>query len=388
MKSTLGYISRRRDRGLKSKDGPAIVDLFAGAGGSAVGAAVAGGDVRLSVELDEVACETLSRNSAFHGSKVYQADVSRLSGSTLRKLAGVKRGEPLIVIGGPPCQPFSKAAYWTDPGDDSRYRRARARGERADKPQPITEPKPDDRRPLLDHFARLIIESRADGFMFENVPSLLHPRNKATFASFRASLETAGFSTTFVKANAAEFGVAQLRHRIVLLGLRGDSIAAPEPTHALNGDRVGSLAEAVGAGEAIREYRGKRYFEPEEVVVGRWARELAAIPPGMNYKALTSWAGHKHPVFEAETRFWSFLLKLHPDRLSWTVAANPGPWVGPFHWTSRRLRTVELAALQSFPAGYEFIGTRRERVRQIGNAMPPALASAMLRPLIEAISSR
>jgi DNA (cytosine-5)-methyltransferase 1 len=112
------------------------------------------------------------------------------------------------------------------------------------------------------------------------------------------------------------------------------------------------------------------------------------VPPGQNYKALTAWAGHPSPSFVAETRFWSFLLKLSPGSPSWTVAANPGPWVGPFHWESRRLRTAELAALQSFPAGYVFEGNRRERVRQVGNAVPPLLARAMMGPLLAALSGK
>jgi DNA (cytosine-5)-methyltransferase 1 len=91
-------------------------------------------------------------------------------------------------------------------------------------------------------------------------------------------------------------------------------------------------------------------------------------------------------VFEAETRFWTFLLKLSPSLPSWTIQANPGPWVGPFHWSSRRLRTVELAALQTFPRGYNFAGKRRDVVRQIGNAVPPLLAQRMIEPLLKALS--
>jgi len=121
-------------------------------------------------------------------------------------------------------------------------------------------------------------------------------------------------------------------------------------------------------------------------VKGRYEKELREIPPGKNYKALTAWAGHPRPVFEAERRYWSLLLKLSPDLPSWTIQANPGPWVGPFHWTSRRLRTVELAALQTFPEGYRFAGKRRDRVRQIGNAVPPLLAQRMIEPLLAALA--
>jgi len=303
----------------------------------------------------------------------------------MRELAGIGKKEPLVVIGGPPCQPFSKAAYWTDPGNDSRYRRARANGMVAERPQAIYKPKADSRRSLLSHFLRLIIESKADGFMFENVPSITHPRNRKTFETFVKKLQRAGFDTLTSEYNAASFGVPQLRKRIVVLGARGKPIAKPLSSHALPSDQRNGLPPAVSARAAFAGLNGKELSEPGIEVTGRWAKELKAIPPGWNYKALTSWAGHPRPIFEAETRFWSFLLKLHPSRPSWTVAANPGPWVGPFHWTSRRLRTPELAALQSFPPNYEFSGDRRERVRQIGNAMPPLMARALVFALLEAI---
>jgi DNA (cytosine-5)-methyltransferase 1 len=121
------------------------------------------------------------------------------------------------------------------------------------------------------------------------------------------------------------------------------------------------------------------------VVEGRWAEHLRTVPPGWNYKAHTAWGGHPNPTFVTETRFWNFLLKLSPDLPSWTIPANPGPWTGPFHWDSRRLRTPELAALQGFPGGYVFCGTRRERVRQIGNAAPTQLSAVMTRAVVAAI---
>lgn len=109
------------------------------------------------------------------------------------------------------------------------------------------------------------------------------------------------------------------------------------------------------------------------------------MPPGWNYKAHTAWGGHPNPTFVTETRFWNFLLKLSPDQPSWTIPANPGPWTGPFHWDSRRLRTPELAALQGFPPGYVFEGSRRERVRQIGNAAPPPLVEPMIRSVLQCL---
>jgi DNA (cytosine-5)-methyltransferase 1 len=198
-----------------------VIGLFSGAGGLDIGATWAGADVRLSVDNDPVACETLRRNLTNEGGQVLEADVANLSGRDLRRMAGLSRRDPCIVVGGPPCQPFSKASYWTDPGDDSRYRRARARGEAAPKPLPITEAKPDGRRTLVQEFWRLVAEVRADGFFFENVPSIMHPRSRQILDDLVEKAESAGYGVRLLRVNAVEYGVAQCRHRVVLLGLRG-----------------------------------------------------------------------------------------------------------------------------------------------------------------------
>src|SRR5437762_2765592 len=83
-----------------------VIGLFAGAGGLEIGAHWAGADVRLSVDHDPVACETLRLNPGLHPGVVLEADVSQLDGKTLRKRAGLSRREACVVIGGPPCQPF------------------------------------------------------------------------------------------------------------------------------------------------------------------------------------------------------------------------------------------------------------------------------------------
>src|SRR5437868_972558 len=90
-----------------------VIGLFSGAGGLDIGATWAGADVRLSVDNDPVACETLRRNSTSEVRQVLQADVATLSGRDLRRKAGLARTDACIVVGGPPCQPFSKASYWT-----------------------------------------------------------------------------------------------------------------------------------------------------------------------------------------------------------------------------------------------------------------------------------
>lgn len=359
-----------------------VIDLFAGAGGLSVGASQAGAHVALSLELNAFACETLRMNAEYHG-KVIEGDIGDYHGEQLRILAMGRKRAPLIVVGGPPCQPFSKAAYWTESGDDAAYRRARAAGQVVDKPGRPTLVKADPRRDLVAEYWRVVEESDADGFVFENVPSIKHPRNRPIYDALVARARASGFHVTELVVIATDFGVAQARSRVVLLGSKRSAPIAPRPTHVAGGGR--GVLDLVTAGDVLREYRSKKYFEPEEIVTGRWARHLQEVPPGGNYKAHTAWAGHPNPTFETETRFWNFLLKLSPARPSWTLAASPGPWTGPFHWESRRLRTPELGALQGFPHAYLVAGSKRERVRQMGNAVPVPLARMMVRSVMETL---
>ncbi|MGV1003879.1 MAG: DNA cytosine methyltransferase [Candidatus Nanopelagicales bacterium] len=352
------------------------VDLFAGAGGLGLGAQAAGADLRLSLDNDPWSCQTLTANPRHHAGKSQQADVSTLTGRDLRRGAGVSRGDDLVVIGGAPCQPFSKAAYWIDNGEEAAYRRARARGEAAEKPTGVLPVRPDSRRTLVHEFLRLVVESGAAAFVFENVPSILHPRNRRVFAALQADAEAAGYKTQRVVAVAADYGAPQVRQRVFLLGSLQAIPEVPAISHAEHpgpGQR-----KWLTAGEAIGHLGGCLPNDDGVAVAGRWAQHLRDIPPGMNYKFHTAWAGHPNPTFETETRYWNFLLKLSPERPSWTIPASPGPWTGPFHWESRRLSIPELAALQSFPAGYSFAGPRREQVRQIGNAVPSNMAAAMV----------
>jgi DNA (cytosine-5)-methyltransferase 1 len=108
---------------------------------------------------------------------------------------------------------------------------------------------------------------------------------------------------------------------------------------------------------------------------------LAILPPGKNYIALSERAGHPNPVFVAGKRYWSSLLKLHPNQPSWTIIASPGHWEGPFHWTNRRLSIKECAAIQTFPDDYVFYGSSRSIRKQIGNAVPPLLAKKIIEEL-------
>jgi len=118
-----------------------------------------------------------------------------------------------------------------------------------------------------------------------------------------------------------------------------------------------------------------RDYEDDELKVGgKWGHLLPEIPPGDNYLFFTEKRGHPNPIFAWRSKYWSFLLKLSPDKPSWTIQAQPGPYVGPFHWKNRRLTISEIKRLQTFPDDYIIYGNRKSAHRQLGDAVPPLLA--------------
>ena len=345
-----------------------VISLFTGAGGLDIGVGAAGGEVRVCVEPDRDCNLTLALNGPryFPQARLIPDRIENVSTSALLEAARIRRGQRFAVVGGPPCQPFSKSSYWL---------KDRRKGLR------------DGRAALLCEFARVVCESRATAFLFENVASLLHPRHREAFDRLMSQFAEAGYSCTHEIVNAAEYGVPQKRRRVIVLGLRGGIPPTfPLKTHWSGGSVMarqgGPRLPAETARRAIGHLNVRRLAEAGEMPSGKWAKHLRDIPPGMNYKFHTAWAGHPKPTFVAETRYWSFLLKMHPHEPAATLQASPGPWTGPFHWTSRRLRSGELAALQTFPPDYAFAGSRRSVVRQIGNAVPPLLAARMIAHLV------
>jgi DNA (cytosine-5)-methyltransferase 1 len=96
-------------------------------------------------------------------------------------------------------------------------------------------------------------------------------------------------------------------------------------------------------------------------------------------------------MFRWRSRYWTFLLRLSPDKPSSTVQAQPGPYVGPLHWENlpnangamraRRLRVPEIKRLQTFPDTFEIVGDRATAQRQLGNAVPVELGKAVAHAL-------
>ncbi len=344
------------------------ISLFSGAGGLDVASFLAGVPVVSSTDFDSDCVKTLKMNELFENSEIIEGDLHQIESSVFLNILKKAKYDKFIVIGGAPCQPFSKAGYWV--GNDTR--------------KGINDP----RATLVDEYLRVVCDLHPDGFVFENVESLLHPTNRVIVDRFIEIITEHGYKYKIVRANALDYGVSQKRKRLFIIGTLGEfQSEEPQKTHCAPEECAKTgLKPYVNVGDVIAGYDGPEYYEPEEETKGgTYHNDLCEVPPGMNYKALTAWYGYENPKFVADKRFWSFLLKLSPDMPSWTITAQPGPWVGPFHWDNRRLRVPEIAAIQTFPKDYKFYGSRRSVQKQIGNAVPALMGKAMIEYLKESL---
>jgi DNA (cytosine-5)-methyltransferase 1 len=334
---------------------PAI-SLFSGAGGLDLGAERAGYAIRASVEWDRDAAATLRKN--FPTAEILQEDIRTLTASAILDAGRLRPGEAELLVGGPPCTPFSKSGNWLE------YKRKGL----------------DPNASLLDHYLRVLSETRPRTFCLENVFGLAYKNhNVAWLESLVASSKSLGYHVVKQVLLAADYGVPQRRQRLFVLGSRDRVPTLPQPTHSGPHETRTQFDETllrhVTAGEAIGDLVARKDLaEEQELVNGKYGHLLPEIPPGDNYLYFTAKRGHPQPIFEWRKRYWSFLLKLDPEQPSPTIQAQPGPYVGPFHWQNRRLRLPEIKRLQTFPDAYEIFGSRRSAQVQIGNAVPPMLA--------------
>lgn len=355
-------------RGQNGRVSGAAISLFSGAGGLDLGIEQAGFRTVAAVEWDDDAADSLEKNAHHHFPElreVLRADLYPLAvggedGITTKDIlraGGLGRSRPELLVGGPPCVAFSKSGFWLD------WKRNGV----------------DPAASLLQAFTRVLAEAKPRFFILENVYALTF-NNKASrpaFGRLLREIDDAGYQFTPQVLNAADYGVPQLRPRLFIVGSRKrDRLPElPEPTHHGRWERretQGGPLPHVTSGEALAGLVTEP--EPEEVVRGSWGHLLPEIPPGDNYLYYTAKRGHPDPIFKWRSRYWSFLLKLDPDRPAPTIQAQPGPNVGPFHWENRRLRVPELKRLFTLPDDYAFVGRRASVQSQIGNCVPPLLA--------------
>ena len=339
-----------------------IVSLFTGAGGLDLGLEAAGFTTSVALEMDAAAVRTIRHNVA-EGRidwSVIEADIHHVETAQMLAAGDLRRGEAALLVGGPPCQPFSKSGYWKN-GDSLRL--------------------DDPRADTLAAYLRVLDEARPHAFVLENVEGLSYRGKSEGVDLLRSVIERLGYSFNMLTLNAADFGVPQIRKRVLIVGnLDGAEVPQPAPTHSNpDEDDLFSAPERWRtAWDALHDIE-EDDDDPSLQVSGKWAGLLPTIPEGENYlwhaahpsRDDRDWSGHS--LFGWRTRYWSFLLKLAKGMPSWTITAQPGSAIGPFHWNSRRLSMRELARIQTFPDWYEVTGGRTAYQRQIGNAVPSAL---------------
>ena len=341
------------------------ISLYTGIGGLDFGFEAAGFRTAVAVELDPAACRTIRQNRPAWN--LIERDIHDVSSAEILDAAGLQVGEPDVLIGGPPCQPFSKSSYWVN-GDALRL--------------------DDPRADTLTAYLRVLRDTRPKTFLLENVYGLVYKGKDEGLQHLVDGISSinqetgTNYQIGWKLLNAAHFGVPQLRERVFLIGSRdGKSFEFPRPTNG-SPDKLGLFDDHEPyrtAWDAIGDLP-EAPNEPSLTVGGKWGALLPSIPEGQNYLWHTHRGGGLR-LFGWRTRYWSFLLKLAKNQPSWTIQAQPGSAIGPFHWRSRKLTGHEMCRLQTFPDGLVFNCGRTETQKMLGNAVPSLLAEVLARSI-------
>ncbi|PUE09439.1 DNA (cytosine-5-)-methyltransferase [Limnohabitans sp. T6-5] len=302
----------------QTQGSPLVLDLFAGCGGLALGFEAHSFET-LGFEMDKDCCASYRHN---------------LSGDCINTKLDASYVFPKaqVVIGGPPCQPFSVGGHQN--------------GIR-------------DARDGFPSFISAIEQSQPDIWMFENVRGLMY-KNKDYLDRIITELQNLDYIVEFRLLNAVNYGVPQNRERVIVVGHRGEF---NYPT---------TIGERVTAGQA-----------------------LTALPEQTNTenKLLTSSMDTYVAKYEKASHCIT-PRDLHLDRPSRTVTCrNLAGATGDMHrivlpnGARRRLTVREGARLQSFPDWFEFQGSETSAFNQVGNAVPPLLAYALAGSFREYLNS-
>lgn len=323
----------------KCTDRIPAVSFFSGAGGFDVGFSYAGFENIVSIELNEVFCNTLRANNPNKiviGPPQYSGDISKREG--LAKILienGVTENFPGVFHGGPPCQSFSIAANQRFSKNDDNFKRKGF----------------DDKEKgtLIFDYIWFIKRFRPVAFLIENVAGIMECDADGRIQKALDSLADDGYAITPPRIlNAANYGVPQNRMRWIVAGTRNNKkIMLPEPSSSVT--PCGSV-----------------FLRPIEDAPNHITREHVAESIGRYVKL--SYGGRDK---------LGRVDRLDPRLPSKTVIAGGTKGGGRSHlhpFSPRTLSVRECARLQTFPDNYIFTGSNARQFTQVGNAVPPLLA--------------
>lgn len=332
---------------------PVAIELFAGAGGLGLGFRESGFHIALAIEQDRNAAQTYRANHP--GTIVAEWDVEQVTSSTIRQEAPHLEAIT-AVIGGPPCQGYSAAGRRD--AQDTKNR-------------------------LFQHQIRLARELQARFIVIENVPGMRSVNGVQFIEDVEAHLREAGFHSRAGIVRASDYGVPQLRRRLIFTGQRletGDAPAIPI------GGYCGSLLADCRCGRPKPPTVLEKLAEIPVLPMGVEA-EYRRLPDG-SFLLNASTMSHSDRVvtkiarIEPGTGPISY-RRLHLDLARTIVAGHRALPVHPIE--NRTISTREAALLQGFPPSYVFCGSRHTQALQVANAVPPQLGHAIAHSLLATI---
>ena len=376
-----------------------VIDLFAGAGGLTTGFHLGGFQTICAIDTNAKALATFKHN--YPETKLVLAkDIRTVNAKELRLALQLEREELTAIIGGPPCQGFSRNI-------PAEYRYLEA-------PQ----------NQLYKTFLEFVKEFRPLYVVMENVPEILKAYNGTVREEITIQLERMGYGVTSASLNAANYGVPQTRARAFFVGcLNSAAPTLPEPTH--HGDirslkpnqqsiqlnilepvasSIVTVRDAIGdlpVLEAGQEYTLEAYIcEPQtdyqrllrsgsNTLVNHIARELSPIQMS-RARALTEGQDARDlpPELAPKKHYSGAYGRLYWDKPARTITRwvfHPGSGRF-FHPLQDRTITIrEAARLHSYPDKFHFLGSYTEMADQIGESVPPLLAKAIAECILQRI---
>lgn len=327
------------------------IELFAGAGGLALGIEKAGFDTIGLIEFDKAASDTLRKNRP--NWRVINDDISNISCLDLESYFNIGKGELDLLSGGAPCQAFSYAGKRLGLED--------ARGT------------------LFYHYAKFLEKLQPKMFLFENVKGLLTHDHGRTYKTILDIFESAGYTIQKQVLNAWNYGVAQKRERLITIGIRNDLIDKvhfdfPSPHEYKPVLRDILLDCPKSEGSPYSEYK-RKIFE--------------LVPPGGYWKNIPEDIAKEYmkSCWDMGGGRTGILRRLSLNEPSLTVLTSPSQkQTDRCHPLEPRPFTVrENARCQSFPDDWQFCGSVGQQYKQVGNAVPVNLAYDIAKKVREAL---